>query len=670
MKKLLVLATLLFFTTLACGLGSSPATEEAPEPAAQPTNQPEASAKRCGDGVCDGPENPANCPADCAAPPTGEPTQPAPPPLPTKAGPPPTTPVPPSDEAAPPPPAKDPNKACGDGVCDQMEQNNPQLCPQDCESQPAADAPAVLQEGDSFAPAPETAPATEVELVSLPDGELAVAGDPESINQEGGAAGVRSQPNIAFILDGSGSMNANLPGCNRSKLAVAKEVLTGLVGQVPAEVNGALWIYGHRYPQEPKEQSCRDIEQVFPMGAVDAAGYSQAIQGITAIGYTPIADSLTLAAQNLPTGEDQVNSIILVSDGEETCGGDPCALAAALKQSEANVTIHVVGYDVDEQTREQLQCIAEVSGGMYRDASSAELLQEALAGALEVAQSDTLLRLEVVGPGDTQVDAAMRLYQTGTDSLVAEMGAWGDNTVAPGTYDITVDTTPPVLFAGITIPEGSSTLIRMEVGAFELVGIEGDPANPYSVEVVDPASGEPLAGLADPAPDPYYVLPGVYNLELYPSLGHSSPEAVFSRVAINALETVRLQLGALDLQGIGGEAVRPHGITFYDAASGREVADFSGYSPDLYFLAPGVYMVELYFGISAYPRGVLQDLTISPGEINTVELGAYVFRDVKRATGQPGSQSLSRRQRRASWLFLRLFARSLSLPPRNLQHRI
>ena len=510
------------------------------------------------------------------------------------------------------PDKQDPKGRCGDGVCDKFEQEHPDLCPQDCRPQQVAEPIKAVEPTEGG--------------WSGGEGEQEVPVEPVIVTQEGGEAAPSQQVNIAFILDGSGSMAAALPS-GKTKLDVAKEVLPELISGVEPGIHGSLWIYGHRLPDEPKEESCKDIERVFALGPIDAAAYTNAIRGIAARGYTPIADSLTLAAQDFPVGENQANSIVLVSDGKETCGGDPCALAAALKKSGADVTIHVVGYDVDEETRQQLECIARVSGGTYRDAADAEVLREAVAGALEASQTDTILRLEVLGPDETQVSTLLHLYDPGTDSWVTQIGSWHNSGVTPGVYDIVIDTNPQLSYAQFEIPEGSTTVIRLNVASFEIMGEDGQRANPYRVALVDPASGETLAEIASPVEGPYYVLPGVYNLELYPSIGQASPEAVFTNVNLKPLEATIVGVGALDLRGLEGESIAPHGITFYDAATGEELAGFSGYSPEKYYLAPGSYYVELYWGISAYPRGVLKNLVIKPGETNVVNLGAYILQD-------------------------------------------
>jgi Mg-chelatase subunit ChlD len=515
---------------------------------------------------------------------------------------------PPTQPPAPPPPDTSAVKdRCGDGVCDEAEQKKPGLCPQDCPtptpqaqaavtpapppptatplpSTPTAipDTPTPKPEVTEAAP-PTPAPAGAAqEATILASGEVARLGDPATISQEGGAGGAARQANVAFILDGSGSMNAELPGTGKAKLAIAKEVMAELVPQVPPEVNGALWIYGHRYPQDPKEQSCQDIEKVFDMGLVDAAAYTQKINAVTALGYTPIADSMEQAARDLPAGD--LNSIILVSDGEETCGGDPCALAEALKASDAGVTIHVVGYTVEEVAREQLQCIARVSGGTYHDAEDAAGLLRALEEAMAATVAETILRVELMGPDGTEESGNVLLYEAGSDRMVSGYIAWKDNAVPPGGYDLLVDTLPWTLYQGLAIGEGSTTIVRIRLGAIRALTPDGEET---TVEFYDAATGGRLG---------YYggtvlLVPGSYHVSINQSA--SAP------ITVNAGETKDVLLGAIQVEG---------DFEIYDAASKR-----LGYYSDTILLIPGTYKVV----VSGGP--IFEDVVVKAGEVTVVK---------------------------------------------------
>jgi len=201
--------------------------------------------------------------------------------------------------------------------------------------------------------------------------------------------------NTALILDASGSMLADLGG--QSRLIVAQDAVGSLSAAMPASIHASLWVYGHRVEKDDQAASCRDIEQVIPLGPVDAEQFDRTAHSFPAKGYTPITDALIQAAASLPIGENERNSIILVSDGEETCSGDPCALAAQLAAGEVKVTVHTIGLAVDDVTRAQLQCIAEASDGTYTDAQSGEDLTLALEEAAQSAAGDTFAVVEGLG---------------------------------------------------------------------------------------------------------------------------------------------------------------------------------------------------------------------------------------------------------------------------------
>ncbi len=84
-----------------------------------------------------------------------------------------------------------------------------------------------------------------------------------------------------------------------------------------------------------------------------------------------------MAANELKFTEDNA-TVILISDGKETCNADPCETATELEKLGVNFTAHVIGFGVDKKTSEQLQCIAKNTGGLYFPANNAEQLSVAL----------------------------------------------------------------------------------------------------------------------------------------------------------------------------------------------------------------------------------------------------------------------------------------------------
>ena len=178
------------------------------------------------------------------------------------------------------------------------------------------------------------------------------------------SAGGSSGTNLLFILDASGSMAGQIDG--KAKMDVAKGVMTDLIDGLPDNVNVGLEVYGHR-----SKGDCNDIESMVEVGALNKQALIDKINSLQPKGKTPIAKSLEMAGQKLSASEDQT-TIILVSDGEETCEGNACTYVKDLREKGINVKVHVVGFDVGQKEKEQLSCIAEAGGGRYYTANNAD----------------------------------------------------------------------------------------------------------------------------------------------------------------------------------------------------------------------------------------------------------------------------------------------------------
>ena len=175
---------------------------------------------------------------------------------------------------------------------------------------------------------------------------------------------------VVFVIDGSNSMWGQLDG--EAKISLAKSAFSEMLDTVPQEREVGLIAYGHR-----EKSNCADIEVM----SVPATGNRDALKDkvgkITPRGKTPITTSLQTAADSLPDGG--TGSVVLVSDGIETCKGDPCALAASLKAKNVEFTVHVIGVDLrKEEDKAALACIADRTGGIFTDVTKADELGPAL----------------------------------------------------------------------------------------------------------------------------------------------------------------------------------------------------------------------------------------------------------------------------------------------------
>lgn len=174
-----------------------------------------------------------------------------------------------------------------------------------------------------------------------------------------------------LVLDMSGSMWGQING--EAKVGIAREAL----GAMLSDWNGGdlgLIAYGHN-----RKGDCNDIELLAAPGELDPPRLIKQAQSILPKGMTPITAAVRQAAEALRHVEQKA-TVILISDGEETCGGDPCALGAELEASGVDFTAHVIGFDVESNplAREQLQCLASSTGGRYLAARDAAELGQAL----------------------------------------------------------------------------------------------------------------------------------------------------------------------------------------------------------------------------------------------------------------------------------------------------
>src|SRR5215208_4391197 len=188
---------------------------------------------------------------------------------------------------------------------------------------------------------------------------------------------------VLLILDASGSMNAKLPN-GETRIAVAKRAVKGVAGFIPAQAQLSLRMYGAQSPTQQK--NCQDTHVAVPFGpaAASSGAITAAVDAAKAQGYTPIAFSLGQAANDFPADAKE-RVIVLVSDGKETCQGDPVVVAKALAAK--GITVHTVGFVVDTAARGQLQAIARATGGSYFDAPLGPELPDTLKAALNACKA-------------------------------------------------------------------------------------------------------------------------------------------------------------------------------------------------------------------------------------------------------------------------------------------
>jgi len=368
-----------------------------------------------------------------------------------------------------------------------------------------------------------------------------VVAGPAPAAQEGPAG------NLMFILDASGSMWGQMEG--QAKIAIAKEVMIDLVQGLPEGLNVGLVAYGHR-----RKSDCNDVEELAGLAPLDKTGIIKKIQAINPKGKTPITLSVRLTAQKLKDLEEET-TIILVSDGKETCQGDPCALVKELKESGVKFIMHVIGFGVTDQQKKELECIAQAGGGQYFSAKNAGEFQMAARKAVKKTQDFGVLSITAT-KNDKPLHAWVEITSVETKQALPTQTTSGETgsrkiQLPPGTYDVSVRDSetvsggdrPPVKFSGVVIELGQTVEKRADFSDGTLVLKAIKNGKPLEAKVVYFRSGEKKSfhnEMTDPKTGQVRrkFVPGAYDLLVYDFRTAGSPSISLKGVEIPAGQTI------------------------------------------------------------------------------------------------------------------------------------
>lgn len=254
------------------------------------------------------------------------------------------------------------------------------------------------------------------------------------------AAGAHAIKHIEIILDASGSMLGTSDGVRR--IDTAHQALAAMVQQLPGDTQVALRTYGRQ-----RSNDCTDTELVQPFAPLDQQQLIAQIQKIIPVvrAKTPLARSLQQVVSDTQRIDSDV-MVLVVSDGDETCDGDPVQVAQQIHAGSSQIRISVIGFHVEpEEWRARLRAIADQGGGSYFDAADTQQLTDALRNAVKP-------QFHVFGP----------------ESEPLFSGEVGQSVqLAQGSYRVQIDgiATP---IEGLDVQNGGSTVLEVSDSAGKL----------------------------------------------------------------------------------------------------------------------------------------------------------------------------------------------------------
>lgn len=270
---------------------------------------------------------------------------------------------------------------------------------------------------------------------------------------------------ILLLYDDSQSMLAKWQTGTRYE--VAKRLVSAIIDSLRQTPNLelALRVFGHtkRYPP----QDCDDTRLEVPFAKNNFNKIKQKLDEIKPSGTTPIARSLEACASDFSFGNYR-NVIILITDGIEECGGDPCAVSAVLQKKGIALKPFIIGMGLSKDYLKQFECI-----GHFYDAQNEKQFETALNVVISQALNNTTCQVNLLDANQkpTETNVAMSFYNYNSGALaynfIHTLNAKGNPDtlrVDPlTTYKIMVHTIPPV---------STSVPLQMVPGKHTTIGID------------------------------------------------------------------------------------------------------------------------------------------------------------------------------------------------------
>ncbi len=299
-------------------------------------------------------------------------------------------------------------------------------------------------------------------------------------------------PRMMIVMDGSGSMWGQIDGT--PKLEIARQVVGQVLAGIAPDTELGLIAYGHR-----QRGQCSDIELMVEPAPGTAAQIAQAVNTMRFQGRTPLTESVRMAAAALRWSEDPA-TVVLVTDGIETCEADPCALARELEAAGVSFTAHVVGFGLSAEEGAQVSCLAQETGGQYFQADDAAALTDALTATLVAAPEAAPAPVPTAAPAPLPEPEPVRTPAPPA-SLTAPASALRGSTISvsfegPATQGDFIDITPPgqpedalapsVNYAWVAAGNPASLRVPATPGDYVLRYVQTPPGEPARVLASQP----------------------------------------------------------------------------------------------------------------------------------------------------------------------------------------
>ncbi len=275
-----------------------------------------------------------------------------------------------------------------------------------------------------------------------------------------------------------------------NRIEAAKDLLSDLVDSLKTDpkLQLGLRVYGHIYSRQA--QNCKDTRLEVPFSLNNHRRIIDKLATVNPKGTTPIAYSLQQAANDFPSSSGFRNIIIIITDGIESCRGDPCEVSLSLQKKGIFLKPFIIGIGMGREFGQDFSCIGE-----FYDARDQQSFQEALQKAITTSLKPTSVSIELLDEQNrpTESNINISFINNFTKTPVFDFIHYRDENGLPDsvdidpvlTYDIIANTLPPVVRSNVRIKPGKHNVIELNTprGALQLTQ-KGASAYPNGVNAV------------------------------------------------------------------------------------------------------------------------------------------------------------------------------------------
>lgn len=352
---------------------------------------------------------------------------------------------------------------------------------------------------------------------------------------------VPDKTRILFVLDGSGSMEATWDN-KQSRMDVAKQILMRLVDslRVNPDLELALRAYGHQFVRA--QNNCQDSKLEVGFAKKNHREIISKIKEVKPRGVTPITYALAQAAKDFPSSPGYRNILILITDGVESCGGDPCSVSTELQRKGVFLRPFIIGLGL--KSGDALACM-----GKYIDSENASTFNKILNKSIESSLAKTTVSVELLNGSDKPVETNINVsfINNATGLAAYEFVHYRDRLGRPDSvqvdpvlsYDIMVNTVPPVIVRNNALSSGEHNVIRIAIPQGTLIAKPEGKGNPFVFLVRQQGKSETLN--QQRSGEAYRYLEGDYEIETM-----TLPRRIFSvSVKADQIQTITLPSGGI-----------------------------------------------------------------------------------------------------------------------------